>query len=492
MNRHTLQTVLRSFAEAGLSVTDADLLRRFVEDRDEHAFAGLIERHGRLVWAVCRNLTRSEADADDAFQATFIVLMKRAAKIREAAKLPAWLHGVAYRICSKARNASQKRAARERATAIDERNGSTIAESAWDRALAAVHEEVARLPESLRVPFVLCCLEGKGVTEAAELLGWKLGTLSGRLTRAKDALLARLEARGIALGVAASLTLVSATGVPAAIAEKATAWFRGREIPGSILQLSEGAMAMSATQGKILAAVLILVCGLGLNGAGWLATAEAQSPPGKGNPNSIPDTPSTRYDDVVKKYLAAAGQKPTEGAVASTAKWDYDFVLVSDLTPVKFVEFLKDRETRGWEYNGQSTLLHHGKAEGHWVFRRPKAAVPYSVPLPGANPNVPQDFDAQAVEEALKAIKARIADAEAKAAGKAAGKPAVRIVPVKLDKPQDVASLLDLLEKSSARKFGTGKLKMSFDPRPTGGIHLEGSTEAVDWAADIITKLAAN
>src|SRR5439155_10489460 len=136
-----------------------------------------------------------------------LALPRSARKIRDPSRLSAWLHGVAFKVCASARRGAKRRASRERAVAARERNGSAIPDSAWDRALAAVHEEVGTLPETLRVPFVLCCLEGKGVTEAAEQLGWKLGTFSGRLTRAKDALLAKLDARGLTLGVMAGLGL---------------------------------------------------------------------------------------------------------------------------------------------------------------------------------------------------------------------------------------------------------------------------------------------
>ena len=178
MTPRSIQYILRSLAETGPPTSDADLLRDFLR-KDEAAFAELVRRHGRLVWAVCRQLTRSDAEADDAFQATFLVLLQNAKKVREAGKLSAWLHGVAYKVCAKVRRAAQRREAREQRTAAREWHGSVVPDSAWDRALAAVHEEVAKLPETQRVPFVLCCLEGIGVTEAADRLGWKLGTLSG-------------------------------------------------------------------------------------------------------------------------------------------------------------------------------------------------------------------------------------------------------------------------------------------------------------------------
>ena len=291
MTPRSLHYVLRSLVDTGPPVPDAELLRRFLAN-DESAFAELVRRHGRLVWAVCRHLTRSDAEADDAFQATFLVLLKNAKKVRDAGRLSAWLHGVAYKVCAKARQASQRRQVRARAIAAREGNGSAVPDSAWERALAAVHEEVAKLPDTLRVPFVLCCLEGIGVTEAAEQLGWKLGTLSGRLTRAKDAVLLKLEARGMTLGIVATVGVVT---VPTAVTAKAAALAQvGFAVPVSILQLSQGVIGMSLKPVKLLAAAVILTCGLGLSvGTGWVTHAEAQSPGGvtgggSGGPSGMP------------------------------------------------------------------------------------------------------------------------------------------------------------------------------------------------------------
>ena len=273
MSPRLLQAVLRSFADIGPPVSDADLLRRFIQN-DQQAFAELVRRHGRLVWAACRNLTRFEADAEDAFQATFLVLLQNATRIRQSGKLSTWLYGVAHKVCANARRGVKRRTARERVTLTPERNGASIPESAWDRALAAVHQEAAQLPETLRVPFVLCCLEGKGVSDAAEQVGCKIGTFSSRLTRAKDLILARLEARGLTLGVVAAVGL---TSPPADVVAKAAAVAQsGFVVPNSILQLSQGVIGMSMKPVKMLAAAVILTCGLGLGvGSRWMGRADA-------------------------------------------------------------------------------------------------------------------------------------------------------------------------------------------------------------------------
>src|SRR5262249_22693055 len=155
---------------------------------DQIAFAALVGRHGSMVWGVCRNLLPNESDADDAFQATFLTLLRSASAIRDHSLIAGWLHRVAYRIAMKTRCAAARRRQREHAVAVKEAI-TVIADSTWDQFLGAVHDEVNRLPDSLRVPFVLCCLEGRRVTEVAVASGLKLGTLSARLTRAKQRIL---------------------------------------------------------------------------------------------------------------------------------------------------------------------------------------------------------------------------------------------------------------------------------------------------------------
>jgi RNA polymerase sigma factor (sigma-70 family) len=379
---------LRQLSETGPPVTDADLLARYAVHRDEDAFAALVRRHGRLVWSVCQHLAGS--DADDAFQAAFLVLLRNAGKAGIANKLSAWLYGVAYRVCLKARQSARRRACREHAVSVKERDGAIVPDSLWDRALTAVHEEVFNLPEKLRVPFVLCILEGKSVTEAAEQLGWKISTLSGRLTRAKDSLLSRLEARGITAGSVAALTCMAMTAPAEVLAKAAELVQRGVNVPSSILQLSQGVIGMSANQVKILAAGVLLAFGLGIGSwSGWAANAEAQQPPQV--EKLTPDEKvkrleqqlaqarqeadyARRLEEVDKAIRQAAELNEEKSKLAgslSTAKWEYSFVPVSQMDAHKFVMFLRDQEIHGWDYSGQTTLVHQSKDTAMWVFRRP-------------------------------------------------------------------------------------------------------------------------
>src|SRR5436305_15255081 len=179
-----LNTVVRQLhklagtAQAG-DGTDAELLGRFAARRDEAAFAALLRRHGPMVLGACRRVLGNHADAEDAFQATFLVLVKKAASLTRRAALGGWLHGVARRTALCARRAGARRRAKEQARARPDAQGEAVQDD-W---LPLLDEEVGRLPEHYRLPIVLCDLEGKTRKEAAARLGWPPGTVAGRLAR---------------------------------------------------------------------------------------------------------------------------------------------------------------------------------------------------------------------------------------------------------------------------------------------------------------------
>jgi RNA polymerase sigma factor (sigma-70 family) len=156
--------------------TDGQLLAAYADRRDGAAFAELMRRHGPMVWGVCRRMVSNREDAEDAFQATFLVLVRKPESVRPAERVGNWLHGVAVRAARKAVRA----AARRRERQVPELpEPETVAEGVWHDLIPVLDEEVDRLPEKYRLPVVLCDLEGNTRREAAERLGWPEGTVAG-------------------------------------------------------------------------------------------------------------------------------------------------------------------------------------------------------------------------------------------------------------------------------------------------------------------------
>src|SRR2546430_14332568 len=154
-------------------VPDPDLLKRFLEQRDEAAFHALLRRHGPMVLDVCRAVVPNEADAEDAFQAAFLVFTRNARKIRKSASLASWLHGVAYRTALKARAEFAKRQKHE--ARVPARPTSQPHEPSWRDIQQVLHEELLGLSERHRTALVLCYLQGKTQDEAAAQLGLAKG-----------------------------------------------------------------------------------------------------------------------------------------------------------------------------------------------------------------------------------------------------------------------------------------------------------------------------
>jgi RNA polymerase sigma factor (sigma-70 family) len=190
------------------ALSDGKLLERFVRRREEASFAALVRRHGPMVLAVCRRLLRHNQDAEDSFQATFLVLSKKAHRLRRPELLANWLYGVAYRTALHARQRAARRREREREAAVlsaSNRNPN----SPSPEVQGILDEELQRLPEKYRAPLVLCYLQGKTNQEAARVLGWPIGSISYRLARARELLRERLELRLAGLTILASAVLLS-------------------------------------------------------------------------------------------------------------------------------------------------------------------------------------------------------------------------------------------------------------------------------------------
>ncbi|HYH63365.1 MAG TPA: sigma-70 family RNA polymerase sigma factor, partial [Urbifossiella sp.] len=250
---------------------DGPLLARFAADRDAAAFAALVRRHGPLVLAVCRRVTGHPQDAEDAFQAVFLVLARKAGQLRDPGRLGNWLYGVAAKVASRARRAAARRRVRE-VQAVDPPDPAAPDAAPPDIG-PALHEELAALPAHYREPIVLCDLQGASRAEAAKALGIPEGTLSSRLANGRKKLAERLTRRGVAL---------SALGVPAAVAEGqagvpealvhhtcgvVAAWAAGAAVPAAVVRLAAGGFPVrSVLLGGVLA--LSLVAGVVIAGAG--------------------------------------------------------------------------------------------------------------------------------------------------------------------------------------------------------------------------------
>jgi RNA polymerase sigma factor (sigma-70 family) len=202
---------------------DEQLLHRFVTDRDQTAFTTLVNRHGELVWNVCRRVLRHQQDAEDAFQATFLVLAKRAGSIRQPHLVGNWLYGVAHRTALAARRRAMRRRGREGPLTdvpVDEPTMDLVRSDVR----AVLDAEITRLPAKYRAAVVLCYLEGTTNVEAARLLGCPAGTVMSRLAWARERLRLRLSRRGITLSAAMlSSVFADRSTVSAALLRSTTA-----------------------------------------------------------------------------------------------------------------------------------------------------------------------------------------------------------------------------------------------------------------------------
>jgi RNA polymerase sigma factor (sigma-70 family) len=264
---------IRRVAVLGAAVerTDGDLLRSFVGRRDEAAFEALVRRHGAMVRAVCLRVLNDLHDADDAFQATFLVLVRRAGAVERQESLASWLHGVALRVSWKARAGLASRRKHER-QAVAMPAVEDDQDPVWRDLRPVLDEEIQRLPEPYRGLVVLCYLEGKSYTEAAGRLGCSRGTVSTRLTKARAMLRDQLLGRGLTLSaVALGLLLArhaAAAAVPAPLVLAAARMAGGTAVAAHVAAIADGVLkAMSMTRLKC-ALIFVVLAALGVGGGG--------------------------------------------------------------------------------------------------------------------------------------------------------------------------------------------------------------------------------
>lgn len=305
-------------------VPDTELVRRFAEKRDETAFAVLVHRHGGLVFSVCQRVLRHREDAEDAFQAVFIVLARNAARIQRASAVGNWLYGTAYNVARKARSMRHRRERKERTAPVA--NVETRTDAAPDlREL--LDAELHALPASYRSAIVLCDMQGLSRREAAAELGLSPKTLGTRLDRGRSLLGRRLTRRGIALGGAA----FALASVPPSLAAATVAGATGRSAPpAAIASLTHGVAGTMISKSLLYA--VATVAGLGAAGvalhAPSLAANAVNSPGGTSESGRIarssrPVDPFAGIHALLRAFHAivfASDDKKDDKA--ATGKWE--------------------------------------------------------------------------------------------------------------------------------------------------------------------------
>ncbi len=274
-------------------LSDRECLERFRTQRDEEAFAVLVRRHGPMVRGVCRRVLRHAEDAEDVFQATFLVLARKAGSIRWKRSIAPWLYQVAYRLAHKGR----VQAARRREQQATMEPAAKAVDESWREVCGVLDEELHNLTEKYRSPLVLCYLEGQTRDEAAERLGWSLGTLKRRLQKGRELLRLRLMHRGVTLP--AVLLSAGLTGSEAeaalsslavrSLAQAATAFASGGAGPHlPAIPLAESAPGMMSDSAVKLTAVLLLTLSLAAGAGLWTCRMLLTEPP-QAQPASLPE-----------------------------------------------------------------------------------------------------------------------------------------------------------------------------------------------------------
>ena len=279
-----LQDLFSAGTATGL--TDRELLDRFQTRRAESAeartaaemaFAALVDRHGAMVWGVCRRVLRDVHEAEDAFQATFLILVRKAGSVRVEGSLGRWLYGVAHRVAHRARTRAVRRAA-----PMTQSNSSAPADPAHESELEDLRkildQELNRLPPKYRCPVELCHLQGLTYDEAAHQLNWPVATVKSRLTRGRLRMRERLVRRGLApaaVAAATALTSEARSAVPQALIHgtvRAASMSAAGVVPAAVIDLVEGALKMMAWEKLKMAAFGVIVA------VGFGFTAQALSP----------------------------------------------------------------------------------------------------------------------------------------------------------------------------------------------------------------------
>lgn len=284
-----LQTLFEVGSLGGLS--DGQLLDRFVDRREEAVFEAIIHRHGSMVWGVCRRVLRDHHDAEDAFQATFLVLARKASSVLPREKLENWLYGVAYQTSRKARAMRSRRRERE-GQVSDMPEPMAVQDDRRDDLAECLDRELSSLPEKYRILIILCDLEGRTHGEAASQLGVPVGTVSSRLSRGRARLARRLSRPGMtfsdgslavllaqeAASVSMPIRLIGPTARTASLFAAGGAATAG-VVPAKVVALTREVMKMMLlSKIKVVTAMLVVVSALATGGTGLVYRVQASEP----------------------------------------------------------------------------------------------------------------------------------------------------------------------------------------------------------------------
>jgi len=344
-----LQTLFDMGVTGALS--DGRLLDRFVERREEAVFEAIIRRHGPMVCGVCRRVLRDHHDAEDAFQATFLVLARKSASIVPREKLGNWLYGVAYQTAMKARSQRTKRRGRE-AQVSDMPEPVAATHDPRNELAESLDRELSRLPEKYRIPVVLCDLEGRNHREAADQLGWPIGTVSSRLSRARALLARRLSRRGVSLSAGTLATLLAqesaSAGMPTRLigqtAQAASLFAAGGAVTAGMVPVQVAALTREVMKimlfSKIkIAAIVLAASALVVGGTGLVYRAQGgqlvsqEATPGATGRDQGDDDPFVAKRPDEPKGKAAESISPATNDLASPIERQVPPKLTGDLPP---------------------------------------------------------------------------------------------------------------------------------------------------------------
>jgi len=290
---------------------DAELLDRFVKARDHDAFADLVRRHGPLVLATARRVV-GPADADDVFQATFLLLARNAAAIRDRAAVAGWLHGVASRMARTARRTAARRRTYE--ARAQSSTGSIHSELSWREVQQVFEEELARMPDIYRVPFVACTLNGEPRADIARQLRVKEGTISSRLAEAKRRLQEGLSARGVSLAAFLGAVSLPTLAVSTDLVQRTVRTAATGPVPASVSALLHGGLMIGKK--TLVATALVLTIGLVMTALGRPGDAVGGAPQPPAAKDSAPAAkePAKPASLTVRGKLLDADGKPVADA----------------------------------------------------------------------------------------------------------------------------------------------------------------------------------